>query len=121
MLETLCMSSMHDSVLWFVSAGYVLCCASELMVTSEGKIILLVYCYLYLLQELWENFTGPFFSVRIVTLRRKSLPCIWVNSHLQNFTDVLDTDFIFLGLQRWISQVLSKVGQKLCSSKEVLS
>lgn len=39
MLETLCLSSMHDSVFWFVSAGYVLCCTSEGVVTSEGKII----------------------------------------------------------------------------------
>lgn len=62
-----------------------------------------------------------FFSVLIDNLRRKSLPFICVNSHLQNFTDVLDIDFICLGLQRWISQVLNKVGQKLCSSKEVLS
>lgn len=63
MLETLCMSSMHDTVFWYVSASYVLCYASESMVTSEGKIILLMqsqvlilYCYLYLLQELWEYF-----------------------------------------------------------------
>lgn len=67
MLETLCMSSVHDSVFWFVSAGYVLCCASELMVTSEEKIILLVQsqvwilcCSLYLLQELWEYFYRSF-------------------------------------------------------------
>lgn len=59
MLETLYMSSMHDTVFWYVSAGYVLCYASESMITSERKIILLVqsqvlilYCYLYLLQEL---------------------------------------------------------------------
>lgn len=42
MLETLCMPSMHDTVFWYVSAGYVLCYASESIVTSEGKIILLV-------------------------------------------------------------------------------
>lgn len=63
MLETLCMSPMHDSVFWFVSAGYVLCCTSDLVVASEGKIILLVqsqvwllHCSLYLLQELWEYY-----------------------------------------------------------------
>lgn len=128
MLETLCMSSMHDSVFWFVSAGYVLCCASQLVVASEGKIILLVqsqvwilYCYCIYCKSYGNIFTGLFFSVLIVNLRRKSLPFTWVNSHLQNFADVLDMDFICLGLQRWISQVLNKVGQKLCSSKEVLS
>lgn len=49
MLETLCMSSMHDSVFWFVSAGHTLCCASELMVTSEGKTILLVQSQVWIL------------------------------------------------------------------------
>lgn len=107
-LETLCMSSMHDSVFWFVSAGYVLCRASESMVTSKGKIILLVQsqililcCHLYLLQELWECFfIEPFFSVLTVNLRRKSLHFIWVNSHLQDFTDIFTDTHI-----SWLAKV----------------
>lgn len=68
MLETLCMPSMHDTLFWYDFAGYVLCYTLESMVTSEGKIILLVqaqvlilYCYFYLLQELWEYFYSSLF------------------------------------------------------------
>lgn len=70
MLETLCMSSMHVSVFWYVSADYVLCYISELMIVSEGKIIFLVqsqvlilYCYL----SYGNSFTSSCFFFLLLT------------------------------------------------------
>lgn len=70
MLETLCMSSMHVSVFWYVSADSVLCYISELMIVSEGKIILLVqsqvlilYCYL----SYGNSFTSSCFFFLLLT------------------------------------------------------
>lgn len=66
MLETLCMPSMHDTLFWYISAGYVLCYTLEPNFRRENNSAgavpsLIPYCYLYLLQELWEYFYGSLF------------------------------------------------------------